>query len=1081
MSNQNQKSMNVNRAKKYLILLMAWWVFVQAQASVAQGADTVLTYFSVKKGMLSAALQRLQSEAHVNLLYDANDLKNKQVEAIEFRNVRVGSILRSLLKNTGLVAEEKQGIIILKAETIPSKATTKPVREIKGRITEEATKSPLPGVAVVVKGTLTGTTSDANGNYHLNVPEEATTLVFSFVGYQTREVAIGNQTTLDVALAQDVTNLQDIVVVGYGTQKKSEVTGAISSISPSDFNKGITSTPDQLLQGKVAGLTISRSGDPNGNPAIILRGASTLREGAAQEPFYVIDNIPGASINLIAPDDIVSIEVLKDASATAIYGSRAANGVILITTRKQKPSYGFSYNGYIGVENVSNKIDMLTGDELRELLKKNGKALSAQNEDGVNTDWQNEVMRTGISQNHSISYGGGTEKAVFNASVNYFKREGIMKNSANERLLGKISLEQKTLNDKLRLNFSLTNSLLKQNVIPQLAFKNMLRFLPTVNVYNPDGSFKEDLLRPQYYNPVALIETNNEDRQTNTLLASGRADLEITKKLSYSLSLSYQLESFKVNSYQSRNSALAQGQQGVAKRSVVENRKKILEQYLTYKPLNNDVHSLTILGGHSWQQDETGDGFQTSNSRFVSDALGYNNLATGNLPAGAVPDYGNFGVSPLRLISFFSRVNYSLKDRYFLQASLRADGSSAFGANNQWGMFPAVSIAWNLANESFMQNQSVVSDLKLRIGYGITGNSLGFDPLIARLRYDNGGFFLYNGSYIRAIGPKQNPNPDLKWEKTGMLNLGTDFGLFNGKIQGSVEVYSKKTSDLIWSYPVPATQYPVGKLVANVGEISNKGVEVTLSATPVQVGAFRWNVFATFSHNVNRVEKLADEMFKLEQVYTANPEGQGQSGVSTQIIQAGYPVGQFFTAEYLGRDEKGKSIFRKADGSVTSDPLRQDYQYAGNAQPKYLYGLNNTVTWKNWDLNVFFRGVYGNKIMNATLANLNLPNEAGNYNVSTFTRDEPLTDTRANWYSNRYIESGSYLRLDNLTLGYTLSLASKYLKKVRLYASSQNLFTVTNYRGIDPEINLGGLTPGLDNDNFYPKTRTFVGGVTLDF
>ena len=1071
-----------------------------ARPVLAQRAQTEVAYFAVPAGPLAGALQRLQQQTGISLVYEAADVRTARVAAAEFRSTRVSEILRQLLRNQPLGYEEKQGVIILQptAPTAPAPTPApgrREARAVKGKVTDASNGAALPGVTVLVKGTTVGTVTNAEGFFTLEVPAEAETLVFSFVGYLAQELPVGNQASFEVALAVDTKLLDDVVVIGYGSAKKGEITSSITRVEPREFNRGVVATPDQVLQGKVAGLNITRSGDPNATASVVLRGASSLRTGQAQEPFYVIDGVPAASINLVAPDDIVSIDVLKDASATAIYGARAANGVIIITTRRQKPNAAVSYSGYVGLEQVSNTIDMLSGDALRGYLEANGKSLSpADNDEGTNTDWQKEVMRTGLSHNHTISYGGGSEKSAFNASINYFKREGVMKTSDSERLIGKINLDQKTLQDKLQLRFTLTNSLLKQHLISDLVYRNMFTHLPTSTIRNAaDGTYKENLTRTQYYNPVALLEQNQEERKINTLLGSASAQLSLLKNLTNTLNLSLQNEAVQGGSYQGRespvpNSANVTGlaAKGLARRYSVTNSRKILENYLTYQPLNTADHDLKVLVGYSWQEDKNGDGFQTDTRGFVSDQLGYNNLALGN-PGGVAPNYDaaiagySLGISTLRLISLYSRLNYGLRNRYFFQLSVRRDGSSAFGRNSRWGTFPAASVAWNLAGEDFLAGKAGLNELKLRVGYGLTGNSLGFDPLIATQRYSSVGTFYYNGSFIKAIGPIQNPNPDLKWEATGMLNVGLDFGLLGNRLSGTVEYYNKRTSDLIWNYPVSTTQYFVNTLYANVGEISNKGVELTLNATPVQTSAVQWTLSGTLAHNVNKVEKLANEQFRLDQVYTAYPGGSGQSGISTQVVKAGYPVGQFFLPEYAGRDENGLSLFYKADGSTTGSPTLADYRYQGNAQPRLLYGLSNTVAWKNLDLNFFLRGVYGNKILNATLANLNIPSQSTANNLPAFSLQEPYADNRSNYYSNRYLESGSYLRLDNVTLGYNLPLRSEYVKRARLYVSSQNLLTFTRYRGIDPEMNLGGLTPGLDNNNFYPKTRSYVLGVNLDF
>jgi iron complex outermembrane receptor protein len=879
-------------------------------------------------------------------------------------------------------------------------------------------------------------------------------------------------------------------VVGYGEINKGELTTSITSLNKEDFNTGVFGSPEQLIQGKVPGINIARSGNPNQQPTVILRGPSTLRSGAAQQPLYVIDGVPGVSIDLVAPDEITSIEVLKDASATAIYGARAANGVIIITTNKRGQRAGFSYNGYVATEQVSNTLDMLTGDELRNFLSQNNMSLGPNDDDGVNTDWQDVVMRTGISQNHTLSYSGSSESAMYDASINFFKNEGIIKTTSNQRTTGKINYEQYLFEDRLMLGFTLFNSIRQQNYFPnastgnrdltELFFGNMFQYLPTVNPYNPDGSFKENLVdnTTSYFNPLALLLQNKEESTTTTIMANPRLSFEPIDNLSYTLSISYQSEDITTGQYLDRDSKIVQGFDGYGARTSNKNIKKILENFITYDWGTAD-HTIKMMAGYSWQEDELNDSFMSSNQGFISDALGYYNLGIGNFNRS---NYSTATLNTLRLISFYGRLNYSFADNFFVQGTLRRDGSSAFGANNRWGTFPAVSAMYRLSNLTGLQNSSFLEDLRLRAGYGVTGNSLGFNPLISRMRFGNVGTFYDDGAFVRAIGPTQNANPDLKWEKTSMINVGLDFSLMQGRLSGSVEYYDKNTSDLIWEYQVSTTKFLAPLLIANAGEINNKGVEVMLNASPVvSPTGFNWDIMATFSTNKNRVNKLTSENLPLGFLNTASPGGTGQSGIFTQRVAEGYPIGQFFTLEYAGRDETGMSQYRTPDGTLTTSPTTDDHVYLSNAQPKFLYGINSTMSWNGFDFNMFFRGVYGNTILNAQLADLNRPFNASLSNLPRFSLTEPITDGSVSRYSSRYIESGSYLRFDNATLGYSIPINSKNVQKIRLYVNAQNIFIITDYRGIDPEMEIGGLTPGIDMRNYYPKTRSFLLGINLNF
>lgn len=1094
---------------KKMQILCLFVSLTQATLGWAQPTDSILPYFSVEKGPVTDALQSLQKEAKVNLIYDANELRERQTEALEFKREKVSDILKKIAQKADLQLEEKQGVIVIKARPIPITSPKKANElsvSIRGKVLDAENGEGLVGVNILVKGENKGTITDKDGGYVLGGIEENDVLVFSMIGYRTVEETVGNRTEIIINLQADVQMLANIVVVGYGETNTEQLTSSVTHVAPANFNKGVVGSPDQLLQGKVAGLTISRNGDPNGNPSIILRGASTLRtEGGAQEPFYVIDGVPGASLRLISPDDIISIDVLKDAAATAIYGNRAANGVIMITTRKVKPTYGLTYNGYTGIETISNMFDVMTGDELRSYLTANGATLDSRNDDyqengePVNTDWQKEITRTGVSQNHTLNYGGGTDKASFNASINYFKNEGIVKNSDSERIIGKLSLEQKAIQDKLTLTFQLTNSLVKQNIIQDGVFRQMVSYLPTAKVYNADGSFKEETVvhTSNYFNPLGILELNKGDRKTNTLLAFTQAKLDITKNLHFTFNASLQNETTTGSLYQNSKSIYpisyasvnplsvppvfsGASVKGLGRRYSVTNTRQVMEGYLQYDAISTDTHNLKVMGGYSYQYDENNDGFQSSNYGFVSDGTGANSLNLGGI--NSTVDYGNYTIQPLRLISFYSRLNYSFVDKYLLQISVRRDGSSAFLDDNQWGNFPAASVAWLVNRENFMSSVNAVNSLKLRVGYGKTGNTIGFNPLYSVYRYGTAGTFYANGQYTSAVGSVSNFNPDLRWEQTAMLNVGLDFGLLDNRISGSVEWYDKKTTDLMYEIPVSSTLFVWNTMLANFGEMSNKGVEVTLNASPVQTKNFKWDMTAVWAHNKNLITKLSNETYSVDSIATAAGSGAGVSGVYTQIIKEGYPIGTYKLYRYAGRNANGISTFVRPDGTITDQPrFPDDAHIMGNAQPKFTYGISNTFTYKNWSLNVFLRGVYGNDILNSTRAILSSVSQAHLRNIPASAVNEPYTDIRNNEYSDRYLEKGSYLRLDNATLGYTIPLVNNHIKGARIYVTGQNLFVITKYTGIDPEVDLGGLTPGFDNNNFYPKTRSFLVGVTLDF
>jgi TonB-linked SusC/RagA family outer membrane protein len=990
----------------------------------------------------------------------------------------------------GSCIHSRQWVLLLCAIIFSvSPAFSQTGKTIKGTVTDEKNE-PLPGVSVVVAGTTVGVMTDVKGNYSLNVSGESAVLKFTSIGYTSKEVRVGTNATINVNMLPDAKQLKDVVVIGYGTSSKKDVTGAITSVKAEDFNAGVLTTPAELLQGKVAGLNITKSGDPNKQPATILRGPSTFREGAAQEPFYVIDGVPGASIDLLAPADIESIDVLKDASSTAIYGSRASNGVIIVTTKKSKTGQTrLSYSAYGAMEKVSKTIDMLNADELRKYLADNGVTPLAKplDDDGSNTNWQDLALKTSYSQNHNLSYGGAGTNSDYGASVNYYKNNGVLKNTDLERTVFKGYINERFFDDRLKLGLTLTNSVTKKNDVFQTqVLPGILFYLPTVSPYNPDGSYKENLTRTGSgpLNPLSLIDNNFTKTDNNKTLINGIVQVDILKGLRFTLSGSTQKDQNNINSYLNSKSGLAIGANGVANRSAFNSTTNVAEAYLNYDR-DFGLHSIKLLGGYSYQQDRTNDGFGVQTQGFSNDNLTYNNLFFSNPTNLSQIQFNQNYISTLRLISYYGRVQYKYNDKYLLQASLREDGSSAFGLDQRHGYFPAVSAGWRIIGEKFMESLPVISDLKLRAGYGVSGNSLGFDAFTAQLIYGippGGGKFLSNGNITNPIGPVRNDNPGLKWESTSTTNIGLDFGLLNNRLTGSVDYYIKKTSDLIYTYQVSTTQYFYPFFTTNVGRIKNSGIEVVLNAVPVKSQNFTWRSSFNVSHNKNVVESLSNDKFAINFIQTAQLGGKGQSSLSSQIIQPGYAVGTYNLWHYVGKNENGVSTYQKADGSITaSQPLSTDQRIAGSAQPKFIYGWSNTFLYKNFDFNFLVRGVTGNKILNGTLASLNNPADSKFQNIPRFTLGESFKDINAYLMSDRFLESGAYLRLDNATLGYTIRPNLKTIKSVRLYLSGNNIFIITNYRGIDPEINIGGLTPGIDNKDFYPKTRTLSVGITASF
>lgn len=1061
----------MKRIKLYLSSLLCL-ILCGLQTLQANTIDAPLCTVNVSGTSLREVISIIEKQTNYHFLQSASDKVLNQPITLSEKNQPLTTVLRKLGTQSGLTFEIEGTTIYVK--------TLKKQQSITGKVTDAGTGQTIPGVSVGIKGTQKRTVTDDRGSYEITAGE-GDILQFSFMGYKTYETA-ASRAVINVALQDDQSELNEVVVVGYGTQSRKALSTSVTKVSQDEFNKGGFSNPAQLLQGKVAGLNITRSGDPNATPSISLRGPSTLRTGAAQEPFYVINGVPGADFRLVSPDDIEDISVLKDASATAIYGTRASNGVILITTKSGKDGTStISYNGYTGVENISNTLDMMTAGQLTDYLKKNNVTLDPSDAKGANTDWQKEISRSGFLQNHNVALSGGYKNTQYSAGINYFDNKGILQGSDLNRLIGRLNLTQSALNDHLKLGLNFSNSSSTSDIIPNqdLVLYNALRFLPTVPVMQ-NGVYTENLQRVQYYNPVSLLN-NAQDRIKTTLsLLNVTAQVKLPYGFKYDVSLSTQKELNNGGIYYNSTYTLFPGFNGQAYRSAYENSRKTAETFLTFDKVVSK-HSLNVLAGYSIQQDVNNDGFQANNQNFPSDDQGYSNIGLGSPPANFKTDWGTNSYEKLRLISFFGRFNYNYANKYILQASVRRDASSAFGVNNRWGTFPAVSAAWRITEESFMKSQNIFQDLKARVGYGITGNSLGFNPLISKVRYGASGSFYNNGNYNNAIGVVQNSNPDLKWEKTAMFNAAIDASILKGRLNFTAEYYNKKTSDLIWGYPVSSTQYYASTYTANVGSISNKGVELTVDARVIQTKDFKWSSSFNVSHNKNLLLSLSNDKFKLDSIPQAAPGGQGQTGTTVQILKPGYPVGEFFTFKYAGLNAAGVSQYYGKDGKLTTAPKEYtDYYYAGSAQPKAILGWGNTFTYKRFDLNIFLRSSLGGKVFNATLADLNRPADGKTYNLPVYSGSENVANTVAYRYSDRYIENASYLRVDNATLGYTLPKI-KGIQSLRFYVTSNNVAVITGYKGIDPEISMGGLTPGIDNKNYYPRTRSFLFGANLSF
>ena len=965
---------------------------------------------------------------------------------------------------------------------------------------------PLAGTKVQVKGTNNVVMTDANGKFSIRA-NKGQSLVFSFVGFSEKTVAVDGK-PMNIMMAEDAKTLNDVVVIGYGSLARKEVASSITSLRPQDMDIAVVTSPEQMLQGKVPGLVITNTSDPNGSASISLRGASSLREGVAMEPYYVVDGVPGVSLSLVAPEDIESIDVLRDASATAIYGSKAANGVIIVTTKKGSKSgrTNVTYSGFVAADKTMKTLDMMNASQFKEVANITGVDVVGLIGHDANTNWRDEVLRTSFTHSHNLSINGGHNKTSYSASLNYLDKDGVVRGSDMNHLTARTFVQTSILKDHLDISISLNGSVKNNhhgaevgagatNTQGKSILNAMYYYSPLAPVVLPDGSRYSNTTISQNYNPLTMTSEDRYNTTEKLLQGVGKLTAHIIEGLDLNMNFSYQNQQAVFNNYNTIKSEIEQSRHGNASRSTISSIDKQMEVYANYSHLWNDKHKLALMAGYSWEQQDHNDGFGLNVWNFYNDYTQYYNMGLGN----------NFDLSSiishqmttLRMISFYARANYAYDNRYMFQATIRRDGSSAFGKDNRWGYFPSASFAWRISEEKFMKDQNIFNDLKFRIGYGVSGNSLGFDPYAARLLYGySGATFPYGDDIYKTLSATANDNPSLKWERTGMLNLGIDFEVLNGRLGGTIEYYDKRTKDLIHWYTVSTNRYQYGTLPANVGEISNKGVELTINAIPVQGKEFQWNTTFTLSHNKNRVEKLSNAAFSVDYLDQGSIDA-GANG-TVQRIMEGCPIGQFYTYHWVGY-ENGQSVYTNFDydeegnlyeNGTTTNPNDEDRIKAGSAQPKVTFSWSNTLTWKKWSLSAFFQGVAGNKIFNgkeAFYGNVALVNTGKNATMSLYklVTEDPsraVDVARYSTLSDRYIEKGSYLRLSALTLGYDFGRMGDWIQNLRLYATINNVFTITGYNGTDPEVSLGGLTPGIEwAQASYPRTRTYLFGVNINF
>jgi len=966
---------------------------------------------------------------------------------------------------------------------------------IKGTVKDEK-GLPLPGVSVKVKGNPTGVSTDTNGNFVINAPSKTATLVFTFVGYQEKEVLIAAQTTLAVQLQPASTTLKDVevVAIGYGSISTKEVTSATAHVGTEDFRQSGSRNPLDLIQGKVAGLQLSRPGGSNPNSPVTsqLRGAVTTQGNAS--PLYVIDGIPGGNPDLLQQDDIASIDVLKDGSGAAIYGTSANAGVIIITTKKGKTGPPtFDYSTYFRKEYIQNRPDFLTADEYRAKI---ASGELKQQDFGNSTDFFDDLVNhDNLSQNHNLALSGGSDKTTYRASVNYRNLEGIGRENSRQEYGLRFSLNQKGLNDRLNAQFNLATNFNKANLLGGGGWESETTKNPTLSNYNPDGTYRFDLTSTNEYARLAQ-ETNYRKQQTTS--ADAKIDLTIIDGLKASIFGSVTRNSYNDGQYRLKASEDSQENSdfpngGYAYKGTYLEQNFALEPTLQYEKTFAEKHRLTAVAGYSYRYNMLEASF-AENRGFLNDIFHEDNLSEGSALGVGKAGLGS-NKEDYTLIAFFGRVNYAFNNKYLLQFILRREGSSKFGANNKWGNFPAVSAGWNLSEENFMKDIKFVDYLKLRVGYGVTGNS----PVsnnVSSVTLGGGGKYLFpDGNYYETYGPNRNPNPDLRWESKRELNVGVDFKMFSNKLTGSLDMFKRTTKDLLDTYTSPQPPNVATSIFTNVGTISSKGIELALGYAAIKTDNFSWNIDVTASTTKNTLDSYSNDVYKVKYIQTGGIGGAGDLGNAFTTFE-GSDIGVFYGKRFAGFTPDGKWLFFNRNGeAVTNDKINTsrddlnatDLAPIGNAVPKYYASWTNSFQYKNWDLRVFLRGKFDFDALNTTALSYGNKTWSGNLLKDTFTKYAQINDTYM--YSDYYIEDASFVKLDEVTVGYNFKLKAKWLRNLRVYATGQNLATITKYSGNDPDFILdtgignevNGRSLGLDTRGPYPSTRSFLVGLNVGF
>ncbi|NLI37526.1 MAG: TonB-dependent receptor [Bacteroidales bacterium] len=1077
----NKKNSEINFYLK-VMKATAIFLFVFVFSLSAENANSQNAYVNLKtsNAPLESVLNAIENQTNYLFIYSVDVDVTRKV-SINVKRRPVSEVLNFLLEGTNTIYSVEGSHIILSKNKSKLLRTIQQVgKKIGGKVVDSH-GDPIIGANVIERGkSSSGTITDMNGNFSLDVSNNAI-LVISYVGYKSLEITVGKKSTLSIILSENNNELNEIVVVGYGSVKKSDLTGSVSTIKSTDFNAGNVSSPDMLMNGHIAGVQIvPGNGQPGANTYVRIRGVNSI--SASSDPLYVIDGVPVDNsrtstnlggdlalsnetlnpLSMINPSDIESMTVLKDASATAIYGSRGANGVIIIKTKGGKEGISSaSYSGSVGFSNVSKKIDVLTADQYRTYVSNTGTA---------STNWQDAIFRTAFSQNHNVTFSNGNQKTSYRGSLSASEQQGVILNTGLNRYTARFNVTHKMFDDRLILAMNLNNTNYKFNNFVQQQtngadggiINNALKADPTQAIYNDDGSFKESSAL-SVRNPVAMAKQISDISKGDRFIGNAEATLFLLPKvLSFRANYAYDVDNTMRKAYQPIASMVAKTVNG---RALVENNKyfnQLIETYLTYSKTFNQKHNLNIVGGYSWQEFDNYNSSTTATG-FVNDNLGADNIG------GATNQVTQNDHEINRLVSFYGRANYDYAGRYLFTATVRRDGSSRFGANNRWATFPSAAFAWRISEENFMKKVDFINDLKLRIGYGITGNQeIGNFKYSATYAINSSAGTYFGGTFYAPYNITGIANPNLKWEQTSQFNAGIDIALFNSKLRGTIDVYNKKTTNLLLS--IDAIQPAVSSTyLENIGAMTNKGIEFSLDAAVINSRDFKWNSNFNISYNRNRIT----ELYNNKDINYGVVSGAGASG-NTQILRVGESFGSFYGQKFTGI-VNGKETFKSDNKEIL-----------GKALPDYILGFTNSFSYKNFDLAFVLRSDLGASIYNNTRAEMSqgtrLPGQNTNIEGAEFYK---AGGGGIVYPSSRWVENANFLRLDNMTLGYNFKFFPKSVKSARIYLTAQNLFVLSRYKGYDPEVNNEAGSNGIKSVGIdycsYPHSRSFIFGLSVNF